>query len=210
MRFHLTLALAAIGGGLATPALAQEAAPFTGPHVEGLLGYDNLSNGSDGVDDSSDGVLYGVGAGYDFQLGSVIAGIEGEYTDSSTKARGRDVDLIGDEYRLNTGRDLYIGGRIGYAVAPSTMLYAKAGYTNARIKARYNDGLGATFRESATLDGFRVGAGIEQKFNLLGPSGFVKAEYRYSNYSNLDLPNDIDAKVDTDRHQVLAGIGVRF
>ena len=60
----------------AGPALAQEAAadsPFTGPHVEVLAGYDNLG----GTDNGRDGLLYGIGAGYDFQLGGAVAGIEG-------------------------------------------------------------------------------------------------------------------------------------
>ena len=57
----------------AGPALAQEAAadsPFTGPHVEVLAGYDNLG----GTDNGRDGLLYGIGAGYDFQLGGAVAG----------------------------------------------------------------------------------------------------------------------------------------
>lgn len=192
-----------------TPAFAQESAPFTGPHIEALAGYDALGAGNDDLDNSRDGFLYGVNVGYDFQLGGVIAGIEGEITDSTTSATASDIDVIGDSSRLVTDRDFYVGARLGFAVAPSTMIYAKGGYTNARIKAQYNDGAGLTVNDSSTLDGYRIGAGIEQKFNLFGPSGFVKAEYRYSNYKNLDVGN-ADVNTDIDRHQVLAGVGVRF
>jgi outer membrane immunogenic protein len=204
----LLLAGAAMAS-VVTPVFAQESAPFTGPHIEALAGYDALGAGNDDLDNSKDGFLYGVNVGYDFQLGGVIAGVEGEFTDSTTKIRANDIDVIGDSVRLNTDRDLYVGARLGFAVAPSTMIYAKGGYTNARIEARYNDGVGASFRDGTTLDGYRVGAGIEQKFNLFGPSGFVKAEYRYSNYRNLDVGN-ADVNTDIDRHQVLAGVGVRF
>lgn len=207
MRTIFLGALAA--SAIATPAAAQEAAPFTGAHVEALAGYDALGAGNDELDNSKDGFLYGVNAGYDFQFGGVIAGIEGEFTDSTTKIRANDIDVVGDSVRLNTDRDLYVGGRLGFAVAPSTMIYAKGGYTNARIEARYNDGAGASFRDGTTLDGYRIGAGVEQKFNLFGPSGFVKAEYRYSNYRNLDVGN-ADVNTDIDRHQVLAGVGIRF
>lgn len=194
---------------VATPAFAQVSAPFTGPHVEALAGYDALGAGNDNLDNAKDGFLYGVNVGYDFQLGGVIAGIEGEFTDSTTTANASDIDVLGDSTQLETDRDLYIGARLGFAVAPSTMIYAKGGYTNAKIKARYNDGAGLTLNDSSTLDGYRVGAGIEQKFNLFGPSGFVKAEYRYSNYKNLDYGN-ADLRTNIDRHQVLAGVGVRF
>jgi outer membrane immunogenic protein len=200
---------ALLASTLATPAVAQESAPFTGFHVEGLVGYDIVKEGEADLDDNSDGVMYGGNIGYDFQLGGAVAGIEAELTDSSTKARGTDLLLAGDSARIDLDRDIYVGARVGFAIAPSTLLYAKGGYTNARIKARYNDGLGATLTEGVTLDGYRLGAGIEQKFNLFGPSGFIKGEYRYSNYKNLDF-NDADVDTDIDRHQMLVGVGVRF
>jgi outer membrane immunogenic protein len=210
MRYLLPFAVA---GGLiaaATPAMAQsvEQAPFTGPHIEALVGYDSLSGGNDGVDDSVDGLQYGVGAGYDVQLGGFIAGIEGEFSGSTTKARGRDIFSPGDGAELRAGRDLYVGGRLGLAATPSTLVYLKGGYTNTRVNLRAYDA-GGYFENGNTLDGFRVGAGIEQKFNLLGPSGFVKAEYRYSNYSNLNIGR-FNADVDIDRHQLVAGVGIRF
>lgn len=210
MRTMISLALA---GGLiaaATPAMAQvERAPFTGPHVEVLAGYDNLSAGNDGVDDSVDGVQYGVGAGYDVQLGGFIAGVEGEFSGSTTKARGRDIFSPGDGAELRAGRDLYVGARVGIAATPSTLVYLKGGYTNTRMNVRTFDGAGDYFEDHSTLDGYRVGAGVEQKFNLFGPSGFAKLEYRYSNYSNLNIGR-FNADVDIDRHQVVAGVGVRF
>jgi outer membrane immunogenic protein len=192
-----------------TPALAQESAPFTGLHVEGLVGYDILKAPDADIDNGADGLLYGINAGYDFQLGGVIAGIEGEVTGATSNQRGSDLLLTGDSVRLKTDRDLYVGARLGFAVAPSTMLYVKGGYTNARISARYNDGTNPVINDGVTLDGYRLGAGIEQKFNLFGPSGFVKAEYRYSNYKNLDF-GAADIDTDLDRHQILAGVGVRF
>ena len=194
----------------AAPAFAQDTAsaadaPFTGPHIEALAGYDNVG----GTDNGRDGFLYGIAAGYDFQLGGAVAGIEGEYADSTTRGSTTDLALIGDSAGLRTDRDLYIGARLGVAVTPSTLLYAKGGYTNARFKTVYNDGAGGTTNFGNTTDGYRLGAGVEQKFNLFGPSGFVKAEYRYSNYRNLDVGNT-DVAIDLDRHQAVVGVGVRF
>ena len=203
MRKYL-LSAALLASAAATPAFAQEAAPFTGPHIEGLVGYDDVSEGYGDL-------MYGISGGYDFQLGGVIAGIEGEFADSEVKGTANDLITTGDSFRLNTDRDLYIGARVGFTVTPSTLLYAKGGYTNAKFEGRFNDGAGTIYNNGVTADGYRIGAGIEQKFNLFGPSGFVKAEYRYSNYKNLDIgQNDFDLETDIDRHQAVVGVGVRF
>ena len=49
----------------------------------------------------------------------------------------------------------------------------------------------------------------------LGGKAYAKVEYRYSNYGNarLEYPsgaNTNNFSVDTDRHQLVAGVGVRF
>ncbi|WP_373475947.1 outer membrane protein [Sphingorhabdus sp.] len=187
-----------------TPAFAQEEAPFTGPHIEGIVGYDDVSDGKGNL-------MYGVNAGYDFQLGGVIAGNEGEYADSEVKGSASDLITTGDSFSLNTDRDLYVGARLGFAISPTTMIYAKGGYTNAKFEGRFDDGAGTIYNTGVTTDGYRLGAGIEQKFALFGPSGFIKAEYRYSNYKNIDIgEDDFDLETDFDRHQAVVGVGVRF
>lgn len=200
----ILIGAALLSTALATPAIAQEEAPFTGPHIEGIVGYDDVSEGDGDL-------MYGIAAGYDFQLGGVIAGIEGEFADSDVKGRASDVLATGDSFALNTDRDLYVGVRLGFAVTPSTMIYAKGGYTNAKFESRFDDGVGTIYSNGVTADGYRIGAGIEQKFKLFGPSGFIKAEYRYSNYSNIDIgKDDFDLDTDFDRHQAVVGVGVRF
>ncbi|RRQ51062.1 outer membrane protein [Sphingorhabdus wooponensis] len=200
----LLIGAALLSTALATPAFAQEDAPFTGPHVEALVGYDDVADGDGDL-------MYGVAAGYDFQMGGVIAGIEGEFADSDVNGAANDLFSTGDSFRLNTDRDLYVGARLGFAVSPSTMIYVKGGYTNAKFEGRFDNGAGTIFNNGVTADGYRVGAGMEQKFNLLGPSGFIKAEYRYSNYKNLDIgENDYDRQINVDRHQAVIGLGVRF
>jgi outer membrane immunogenic protein len=206
MRTIFTAAL--LASALATPALAQERAPFTGPHVEVTGGWDRLT-GKDGNGGHKDGFVYGVGAGYDAQVGGLILGVEGEVSDSTNKLRANDVFVNGDSTRIKAGRDLYIGARLGYAVAPATLLYVKGGYTNARLSNRYNDGVGGFSNDHVNADGYRLGAGVEQKFNVFGPGGFVKAEYRYSNYKNLNF-GDANVDTDFDRHQVVGSVGVRF
>ena len=67
---------------VSAPAFAQDYAPFTGAHAEIITGYDVVY--AKGVK-SADGLLYGLNAGYDFALGGLILGIEGEISDSTTR-----------------------------------------------------------------------------------------------------------------------------
>jgi outer membrane immunogenic protein len=195
---------------VASPAFAEEKAPFTGPRVEAIIGYDRVNPGED-FDAKSEGLIYGGGIGYDFQLGGAVVGIEGEITGSTGKSRQTGLIAANDVYTQKADRDLYVGGRIGFAVAPSTLLYAKGGYTNAGIITTYTPAGGTTGRSRLEADGYRIGVGVEQKFNLLGPSGYVKAEYRYSNYSKLNSTVSANtAEIDLDRHQAVVGVGVRF
>lgn len=205
-----TLILAALATAAATPAFAQDVAhaPFTGPHIEALAGYDRVGNSQS---DSIDGFLYGIGLGFDVQAGPAILGVEGEVSDSTARIRDNSAVVAGARRSTDTDRDLYIGGRIGIAAAPATLVYVKGGYTNARFEDNFKTAGGTRQTQfAATLDGYRVGAGVEQKFNLFGPSGFVKAEYRYSNYKNANVNGDLVAKIDLDRHQGVVGVGVRF
>jgi len=167
-------AAAAAAIAFATPAMAQNATAPAGFRVEGLVGYDRP--GVDGF--HSSGVLFGIGAGYDFALGNAVSlGVDAEATDSTAKKSG-----------VSTGRDLYAGGRVNFALSPTANLYVKGGYTNARFK---ESGFGG-----ANFDGFRLGAGGQV---AVSGKAYVGAEYRYSNY-----------EAGLDRHQVALTLGTRF
>src|SRR3546814_9996460 len=89
MRTYVIAAL--LAGSVAFPAMAQNTSPFTGPRVEGLIGYDSLRSGEreddadtndDQGDETIDGIGFGVGAGYDYDAGGVILGVAGEFMES--------------------------------------------------------------------------------------------------------------------------------
>ena len=203
----LAMAIPATVMAIATPALAQDGpanGTFAGGRVEVLAGYDNVQDGGDGDSEGREGLGYGGRIGYDFQRGNIVYGIDGELTDSTTKARSYNALTAGDRFSVETGRDLYVGGRLGYVISPQAMIYGKGGYTNARVESRYQ---ATTTSENELVDktnlgGFRLGAGLEYK---LTPSSFVTAEYRYSHYGDID-----GYDIDLDRHQLMAGLGIRF
>src|SRR3954470_3377210 len=164
LRILISAAAAAIAFA-ATPALAQDGQPtFSGGHVEVIAGYDHVRGGGEG----RDGLLYGIGAGYDFRIHNAVIGVEGEAADSTTGecAGGICVDA---------SRDLYIGGRVGAVVSSNVLLYGKLGYTNARVVATSGN-----VSDGVNLDGIRAGAGVEWAIPRTPLS--LRAEYRYSNY----------------------------
>ncbi|MEN3747210.1 outer membrane beta-barrel protein [Sphingomonas sp. HF-S3] len=203
MRIALITAALAASTALAAPAFAQDSAPFTGPRAEGVVGWDRIDDGANSGTEASDGVVYGGAIGYDFQAGGAVIGVEGEITGSSNKQRARGIIAPNDELSVGAGRDLYLGARVGFLAGPNALIYAKGGYTNARLESRYTNG-NTTTTVGENADGWRLGAGVEYQ---LSNNMYLKGEYRYSNYSRLDNSN-ID--IDIDRHQVVGGVGIRF
>lgn len=218
--FAIFAAAATISAGaLAVPAAAQDNSTFTGLRVEGLMGYDAIKPGSAGpiensadVDRKIDDVAYGVGIGYDVNLGGIVLGVEGEWMQSEASTDYNTAGFQGFGVgNVQAGRDLYVGARAGILATPSTLVYATGGYSNAKLGLLATDNtteIGADVK----LDGWRVGGGIEQAIDR---NLFAKAEYRYSNYGRgqFEAPSGAASDrfdVDLDRHQVMLGVGYRF
>lgn len=182
------IVLAAAGISISAPAVAQDAAPFTGPYIAAIAGFDRISaDDGEGGSEAQNGLAYGANAGFDFGAAnsSVRFGIEGEVAFST-------IDACDAGFCVQADRDLYAGGRVGIVAAENAMVYVKGGYTNARAEA---EAFGET--EGQNLDGVRAGVGVEARpadTNLM-----VKIEYRYSNY-----------ELDVIRHQGVVAVGFRF
>lgn len=186
--------LAAIAAAtFSTSANAQEAT-LTGAKIGIVAGYDDYAISYEGEKiGSKSGFHYGLTAGYDFDLGGAIAGIEAEVADATTK-----VGYDGDS--LKAGRELYVGARLGAVVSPNVILYAKGGYVNSRLKLTV-DGES----DGDNLDGWRLGAGVEY-----APSTyFGRVEYRYSDFGDYKFEGE-NTGLSSRRHQVVATVGVRF
>jgi outer membrane immunogenic protein len=190
---------ALLTAGAASPGFAQDVADagrFSGVRVEGIVGYDTTKDDGEG----RDGAVYGIGAGYDIQSGNMVFGIGAEASKSTIDECVTPALVAGDELCVEAGRELTVGGRVGFVAGSSALVYAHAGYTNARIDVDYTPatvgGANPFAGQSSNLDGVRVGGGVEL---AIARNAFAKAEYRYSNYEQ-----------GFDRHQVVGGIGLRF
>ncbi|MGX7925267.1 outer membrane protein [Tsuneonella sp. HG094] len=223
MNTKIASLVAASLAALATPAMAQTAddTAFTGLRVGAEVGYDHIRSGSsEDVDDtrdlkqSIDGVTYGGVVGYDIAAGDTLRiGAEASYAGSTA---GRDFNndnpTVFNLGNVKADRDIYVGGRVGVVTSPSTMIYAKGGYTNQRYSVVGTDGT-TTLDGKLDTDGWRAGAGAEF---AVGRNAYIGAEYRYSNYSEGEVdfegttPDTSRFNLDSDRHQVVATAGVRF
>jgi outer membrane immunogenic protein len=186
MKKFLILAASAAAFAAATPAAAQ-------PRVEVHGGWDRVQNG--GVEE--DGILYGIGVGYDVNVGrNAFVGVDLSADLSSGDACEAGLVVVNDNTCVEVRRDLAAGLRAGVRVSENTSVYALAGYTNARFRISYTTPANVTTTTSDNLDGFRLGAGVQQN---LGGNLYGKVEYRYSNY-----------EAGTERHNVLLGVGITF
>lgn len=173
------IASALLFASVATPAMAQDAIPFSGPYIGGVVGLDHFDFTADNHDSA---LMYGGVIGYDINVNGAVFGLEGEYSDSDVK-----------EGLARTDRDLYAGVRVGGEVLPNVLLYAKGGYTNARLESAIDSD------DNVKLDGYRLGAGVETTVQ-----GFIaRAEYRYSSYERV-------AGSKPERHQAALILGYRF
>lgn len=181
--------------------LAAAAAPASaeGFRAEIHGGWDHVRADGPGINnnDSDSGIVYGIGAGYDFAISpKVELGLDLSADLSTMEECESSVVLPSDRACLDAGRDLAAAVRLGYKVSDRGTLYALAGYTNARFRFDYTTPAGVTTRDGRNLDGFRLGAGYQHDF---GKRLYGKVEYRYSNY-----------EAGVTRHQALMGVGVKF
>jgi outer membrane immunogenic protein len=179
----------------AAPAHAQPA----GIRVEAIAGFDSIRaslNDQPNLPDNTvgtQGVVFGVAAGFDIPLGSSAAfGIDVEATETNNDYTVVEGASTGE---IQVGRDLYAGGRFTVLASDSGNLFFTGGYTNLRARASVTTGA-TTVTDTDSIDGLRGGIGAQLN---LGANAYLSAQYRYSNYED-----------DVTRHQGIAGIGFRF
>jgi outer membrane immunogenic protein len=208
---------------VATPAAAQD---FAGIRIEGRAGYDWVSINADlndGVQEleansDEDGFAFGVEGGYDFPLSqNFILGIYGgiDFSDADFCQTYDDTPVVNplasiDQACLEVKRNFFFGARAGAQVGTSTLIYAKAGYSNGQAEIEVNDvdNVVDDLADSDSRDGWHLGIGLEQNFGTLF---YGKLEFVQTFYGDLDFASpDYALSLDGDRSQVVAGLGLRF
>jgi outer membrane immunogenic protein len=180
------------------------AAEFNGPYVGAQVGWNSnqirnpeTSLGVTPMDDDQQSLTGGVYAGLDRRVADrIVVGVEGG-VDFAKDDEVRST-AAGDTFTLDPKYSFDLTARAGYLVTPNTLVYARGGYTNARVKTTLDTAIG-TGSATDNRDGWLVGAGVERQFMK---NASARMEYRYSDLS--------EGEGDFDRHRVLAGISYRF
>jgi outer membrane immunogenic protein len=187
-----------IGGNSAyTPTVA---ANWTGFYLGGNFGSGTARNRStltdlgagttDRFNLAPDGINGGVQAGYNWQAGNWVYGLETDIQASAQEDNKTCIGCVpGASLDFNSKLPWFgtVRGRLGYSVGPS-LFYATGGFAYGGVKTDIN-----TVSLSDTRTGWTVGAGIETPFTLLGlfgPNWTSKTEYLY-----VDLGRDTNALV---------------
>ncbi|MDB5578873.1 MAG: hypothetical protein JWR80_4049, partial [Bradyrhizobium sp.] len=173
------------GNGVYTPVVAANwAGWYLGGNIGSGTGRDRSSLVAPGVNErfnlSPDGINGGVQAGYNWQAGSWVYGVEADIQGSSQQDNKTLVGLGTVAYDAKLPWFGTVRGRVGYSVG-STLFYATGGYAYGGVKTKITQ-FGTTASLSKTQDGYAVGGGIETPFKLLGlfgPAWTTKTEYLY-------------------------------
>lgn len=178
----------------AQTAVAADTAPsvnWTGPYVGLHLGY-GWGNGDTNISSpqadfanlapttlspNPNGVVGGLQAGYNYQLGCFVFGLEADFSGSGMsgdKVLSPILDNVGNYYpgtTLSSGQQIKWFGtlrpRVGYTLTPSTLVYATGGLAYGEVSysasTDYRPILGSAYPASSnsTKVGWAVGGGIE-------------------------------------------------
>ena len=133
--------------------------------------------------------------GCDYQSGGVVLGVQGQF--DWTQMKGRFHDAVTGVFDETAEARWYATatGRVGYAMTPSSLFYARGGV--AWINNRYQDiGVAGSFvcgggncntvtsSPTSTRLGWTVGLGFEY---MLGPNWSVFLEYDYLDFGTANI-----------------------
>jgi outer membrane immunogenic protein len=173
-----------------------------------LLGTPFLVSAATG----KDGLSYGVLAGYNYQVGNVVLGIEGDFQ-GWTVGKIRYTAITGDFLTAHSKWGGSVRGRLGYA-ADRVMLYLSGGAAFLSSETSIPT-TGISFGGDDTRVGWTAGAGIDYAFTN---NWFTGLEYRYSQFQsksfiypipvlNLGL---IGLKQELSNNQINVRVGYKF
>jgi opacity protein-like surface antigen len=195
-----------VGGHLGFATVSAEAAETIFPNS--LEFFESATYGNSG-----NSVTGGVQAGWQRQMGKLVAGVEAGFTLLSFD-NDKDSPLVPGLVRSAELSDIFtFTGRLGYADG-RILAYAKGGLATAEVDVRYHDTIsGASSSSSGVEAGWTAGAGIEY---ALTHQWVLGVEYNYLHFhTGIEPPTlpDIPVRttgIDVDTQNVVLRLNYRF
>jgi outer membrane immunogenic protein len=149
-------------------------------------------------------------AGYNFQSGSFVYGVETDFQGAGLSDRTGGTTVGGNPFASSEHVDWFgtVRGRIGFAY-DRALIYGTGGFAYGDVSQRANLN-GDLFGNGGTQTGYAVGGGVEYK---LTPSWSLKAEYQYIDFGSEKLTDSAGAatnELDTSFHTARLGLNYRF
>ena len=193
------------------PAAAAYAFSWTGFYVGGHLGYGWGSNdwtapswAAGSVSTDFDGFVGGGQLGFNYQMGNIVLGLQGDI--SGANLEGTVYDIYGNGLKNEATWLASVTARLGFT-ADRALFYIKGGAAWTDVESTAFIG-NAVYSKSETRDGWTLGAGVEYAF---APNWTTFVEYDYFDFGNKNTIFDGDLyKVDTDVSVVKVGVNYRF
>jgi outer membrane immunogenic protein len=126
-----------------------------------------------------EGAVYGGQAGYNWQAGNWVLGVE--LTGSGTSMRRTDNSIffpVTDRLSASIESTFTAAGRVGYAFN-NWLPYIKGGYAGAQLNVRNFDIFGSHLDDNTWRNGYVVGAGLEYGF---AQNWIIGVEYNYMDF----------------------------
>lgn len=161
---------------------------WTGAYIGGNAGlnFGTFSGTGNTFFGNNFGGLYGITAGYNYQSGPLVAGIEGDLDFGSVNGLGSAGPGVNGSGNVTADGSIRL--RFGYAF-DRALIYATGGYTGANMKGSVADFSAAPniyASQSQYLNGFTIGGGLEY---AVTNNVSVKAEYLFNDYGTANFFN---------------------
>jgi outer membrane immunogenic protein len=183
------------------PAVPMEEPPvntWSGPYAGVSLGYAFAGETEDDFDNSidTDGFLLGGFAGYNYQVGNIVAGAEADIGYSWEDGSNAGVTS-------ESGVEGSLRARLGYVVSPNILLYATAGGAAKDLELS-----AAGDSDSNTMIGWTAGGGADV---MVTERVFGRVEYRYTDFGSETFElGGASGDVSDKNHRVSVGLGMKF
>ena len=216
------------GGGNSAPlATAMWTGFYLGGNAGSILGrnpssFNNIANTfADRYHLVPDGYTGGGQAGYNWQAGTWVFGVEADFQGAFARDKDACIGSCGTATQIPIKQTLpWLGtarGRIGYSYG-STLFYGTAGFAYGETKTTIAGppGSGITFTPTHQKGGWTAGAGIEtplKLFSLFGPNWTTKTEYLYVDLGRTTdrlTPTTATVSTRTQEHIFRTGINYHF
>lgn len=173
--------------------------------VNAGYGWAKVDNTTTNGGSNINGFVGGGQIGYNWQINSIVLGVEGDFQGSLQK-KSEDFSILGTTFTVEQKIPWFATarGRLGYAMGP-WMLYATGGAAWVNYKLTVS-ALGASANDDVTKTAWTVGGGVEWMFI---PNWSAKLEYLYFDTGNTTATL-FGVTFDTRAKENLVRLGVNY